>query len=241
MGNIAKEDEFRLFLKSPKSGIKSINARSNCISRLRYVANVHRPITPSLTRNDIDSIENWLNITKEERGKHNSKKGISSLKAALNKYLLFLSFNYSTDLEKDLIDVRKSPDLNDTEKETLIQARLGQGKFRESLINLWKGCSVSGYKNTSLLIASHIKPWAKATNDERLDKYNGLLLTPNLDKAFDRGFITFDEGGKIIISKSLSEAKALGIHPKLKIQSFHKETKVYMLYHRNKIFKDTLE
>jgi len=167
--------------------------------------------------------------------KSRDSKGKGMYRNALNRYSDYLSETALTNIEGD---IRSNPEIKGTEKISLIQARLGQGKFRERLIKLWGHCSVSGYTNPALLIASHIKPWAKATNEERLDKYNGLLLTPNLDKAFDKGLITFDEHGKVIISKSLTEPRDLGIHPNLQIAPFHKKTKNYMLYHRNSIFSE---
>lgn len=82
-------------------------------------------------------------------------------------------------------------DMDETERETLIKARVGQGPFRDALISRWKGCSVTGCASLACLIASHIKPWSQCvTPAERLSAANGLLLTPNLDKLFDRGFIT---------------------------------------------------
>ena len=81
-------------------------------------------------------------------------------------------------------------DLSETEREAMIMARVGQGPFRDALIRRWGGCSVTGCGAHELLIASHIKPWSKCTTPaERLGAANGLLLTPNLDKLFDRGLI----------------------------------------------------
>lgn len=89
--------------------------------------------------------------------------------------------------------------LPETERKSIIQSRLGQGVFRKCLIEYWKGCAVTECKFSPLLKASHIKPWSKSTNQERLDVFNGLLLAPNIDAAFDIGYVSFDEKGKIII------------------------------------------
>ena len=129
-----------------------------------------------------------------------------------------------------------------TESVAIIKARTGQGKYRKSLENYWgKRCSVTGTPDSNegtLLIASHIKPWSDSNNKERIDQFNGLLLTPNLDKAFDRGYITFDKSGHIIISSQLNSPQGFGITEKLSIQSnmlnqIHFE---YLNYHRKKIF-----
>ena len=50
------------------------------------------------------------------------------------------------------------------------------------------------------LVAGHCKPWRDATNEERLNGENGLLLTPSIDHLFDRCFIGFEDSGKLIIS-----------------------------------------
>jgi hypothetical protein len=124
-----------------------------------------------------------------------------------------------------------------TEKENLVKCRIGQGEFRDKLIEYWKGCSVTGLKQSDILIASHIKPWSKANNKERLDLFNGLLLLPTLDKLFDRGYVSFDDNGKILIAEALKDFGLLGITKDMNI-SIKKEHKKYLSYHRNEIFKN---
>jgi len=93
------------------------------------------------------------------------------------------------------------PGLDRTVKEAVIQARRGQGKFRAGVETIEKACRLTNITNPSLLIASHIKPWRScATADERLDGMNGLLLTPDADLLFDRGFITFEDDGEVRVS-----------------------------------------
>ena len=62
-----------------------------------------------------------------------------------------------------------------------------------------------------MLVASHIKPWRDSNNQERLDKFNGLLLLANLDKAFDLGFISFADTGLVMISCQLEAPEVLGL------------------------------
>ena len=103
--------------------------------------------------------------------------------------------------------------LNETERNAMIKARVGQGQFRDALITRWQGCSVTGCNSYDLLIASHVKPWSKCvTPAERLGAANGLLLTPNLDKLFDSGLITFDQKYRIRISPHFRQAAALALH-----------------------------
>lgn len=129
--------------------------------------------------------------------------------------------------------------LNETTRETVIKARLGQGAFRDKLINYWEGCSVTGNNIFELLIASHIKPWRDCAPNECIDLTNGLLLLPNLDKAFDQGFISFQNSGEILISSQLkSGASDFGINPNLRLRKTTEYHWPFLEYHRNKIFKN---
>ena len=65
-----------------------------------------------------------------------------------------------------------------TEALRLVVQRIGQDLFRAAVVDYWQGrCGVTGLDVVPLLRASHIKPWSKcATDEERLDVFNGLLL-----------------------------------------------------------------
>ncbi|MGY0627740.1 MAG: HNH endonuclease, partial [Paraglaciecola chathamensis] len=114
----------------------------------------------------------------------------------------------------------------------------GQGQFRKSLLSYWGKCAVTGASDPALLLASHIKPWSKSNDIERLDRFNGLLLTPNLDRAFDQGLISFDPSGEILISSELKEPEKLGINESMKIY-LETEHHNYMGFHRKNLFKST--
>jgi predicted restriction endonuclease len=90
-----------------------------------------------------------------------------------------------------------------------------------------------------LLRASHIKPWAKATLAERLSIYNGLLLSPALDACFDSGYVSFDDDGRILVSKRLmaEDASALGINSNMRLKRVEPEHRKYLGFHREHIFK----
>jgi hypothetical protein len=91
-----------------------------------------------------------------------------------------------------------------TIKTQLIQARIGQGHFRDNLLKLWNGaCAITGCTVKHILRASHIKPWKDSSNEERLDPYNGLLLTANLDALFDKHLISFDDDGRMLVAKQI--------------------------------------
>lgn len=130
-------------------------------------------------------------------------------------------------------------DLQETEKNILAKARIGQEYFKKKLLHKYSSqCAICGLDSKPLLVGSHIKPWAEATSAERLDENNGLLLCVTHDALFDRYLITFDEDGHIVISQSLTEEqrKILQIDPSIKI-SIRDETKCYMKIHYQKFFE----
>lgn len=128
-----------------------------------------------------------------------------------------------------------------TEAERLVVQRVGQDLFRSALLDYWQGrCCVTGLAVPSLLRASHIKPWAKcATDNERLDVFNGLLLAPHLDALFDGGWISFSDQGGMLVSKQLSAtARAqLGIAPGWSIPGLKSTHMGYLAHHREHEFR----
>ena len=125
-----------------------------------------------------------------------------------------------------------------TEIETLIKARQGQGSFRQKLLKLYPSCPLTGLDIEPLLIASHIKPWSVCDDNERLCRFNGLMLAPNIDRLFDNGLITFDTDGTIKIHPTINpeNQKRLGISPDMKLKIRLKSEK-YFEYHRNHVFQ----
>ncbi|HBP1718554.1 TPA: HNH endonuclease [Pseudomonas aeruginosa] len=130
--------------------------------------------------------------------------------------------------------------LTDTEREALIKARIGQNGYREALLAYWGGCAVTDCCVPELLRASHIKPWRVASSSERLDPFNGLLLTPNLDQAFDQGLISFDDEGQILLSGDLDPASATALHltSKLRLRQVEPRHRDYLAWHREHLFRD---
>jgi len=114
-----------------------------------------------------------------------------------------LTFEVVTERLEDAVERSLNADLKleDTVKQSLILARRGQGKFRSNVEAVENACRLTGITNPTLLIASHIKPWRICqTANERLDGMNGLLLTPDADLLFDRGFISFEDDGEVLVS-----------------------------------------
>ncbi|WP_242343607.1 MULTISPECIES: HNH endonuclease [Anaeromyxobacter] len=128
-----------------------------------------------------------------------------------------------------------------TEAERLVVQRVGQDVFRAGLMEYWEGrCAVTGLTVPELLRASHIKPWAACGTDaERLDVYNGLLLAPHLDAAFDAGFITVADDGEILVSPHLSvpDRRWLGLDARLRVGRLAPEHRTYLTWHRLKEFR----
>lgn len=122
-----------------------------------------------------------------------------------------------TDLLSDLVDI-DATGLPATEKETLVAARIGQGKFRSDVIFAWRNgeaCCLTGIEIPELLIASHIKPWRESSPTERLDAANGLLLATHVDKLFDKHLLSFKQEGEdyvVVLSPRVKDvAEQLGI------------------------------
>ena len=141
-------------------------------------------------------------------------------------------------LEEDLDNI----EISETDRLALIKTRINQGMFREQLLKRYDKCCLCGVNATDLLTASHIKPWSESNNNERLDPDNGFLLCPNHDKLFDRGYISFDDEGQIIISKELNETNRifLNIRYDMKI-SLTTGNRKYLKFHRNSVFVDAVD
>jgi putative restriction endonuclease len=127
----------------------------------------------------------------------------------------------------------------ETEKEQLIKSRIGQGIFRNRVAQIENKCRMSRNPDQRFLNASHIKPWRDCNNEERLDGYNGMLLSPHVDKLFDSGWISFSDEGKVLISNEsiISVLLNWGFDPNMNVGSFTAKQKYYLDYHRKKIFK----
>lgn len=150
------------------------------------------------------------------------------------------SLNDEVDIFKDVREhAGEYRTLTETVREQIVKSRIGQGEFRRNVIRLWGSCSVTGLNNIGLLRASHIKPWKESTNKERLNPFNGLLLTPNYDVLFDKGYITFRNNGQVIISQKLSPfaLKVFDVNEELKLRSIFPKNKEYLEFHRSEVFK----
>ncbi|CUV65158.1 Putative type II restriction endonuclease [Sulfurovum sp. enrichment culture clone C5] len=126
------------------------------------------------------------------------------------------------------------------EKKQLIRARVGQGEYRAKLLAECPFCPITLISDDRLLIASHIKPWITSNDFEKTDPKNGFMLTPTFDRLFDRGFLSFTDDKRTILSPFLSNMT----YSKLNISDNkiipHLPTKgreEYLKYHRENILK----
>ena len=137
-------------------------------------------------------------------------------------------------------ELNKLPDnIKNTEVERMVRQRVGQDIYRRAMLEYWgEACAVTGVSIPSILRASHALPWAKCETDaQRLDVFNGFLLTANLDALFDRFLISFNKYGNIIISEKISEKdKALlGLTSALKLRWVAEEHEKYLRIHRARL------
>jgi hypothetical protein len=128
----------------------------------------------------------------------------------------------------------------ETEKEQLVLARRGQGRFRENVRRFESCCRVTSLSDINFLIASHIKPWRWASNEERLDGENGFLLAPNADFLFDRGFVSFADDGTLLVSPVVDAGtlSLLGVPAAGPVRggAFTVGQRRYLGFHRTNIF-----
>lgn len=132
--------------------------------------------------------------------------------------------------------------LADTERRALILARRGQGRFRENVQTIERACRVTKVDKLEHLIASHARPWRDCeTHEQRLDGENGLLLTPTIDHLFDKGFISFDNNGDLLISPvaDIASLQRMGVatSSKTNVGKFSEGQRHYLAYHRENVLR----
>ncbi|BAM48016.1 HNH endonuclease [Amphibacillus xylanus] len=136
-------------------------------------------------------------LAKDKRG---NKMYSNSLKQF--KYYYLSSRETTNNFEQNLLyETEQDYSISETTRKAIINARIGQGVFKNELLKKYSRCIITKVDNKKLLIASHIKPWAVSDNQERISVDNGFLLTPTFDKLFDIGLITFDANSRIKVSQ----------------------------------------
>lgn len=138
-------------------------------------------------------------------------------------------------------NVEDSMSLSETEKRTIVLARKGQGKFRERVLNIERECRLTGVRNPEHLIASHIKPWRVCESfEERVSGQNGFMMTPSIDHLFDRGHISFENNGELLISPTADtqSLNKMGVETNrvIRVGHFTEDQKTYLKFHRERVF-----
>lgn len=151
--------------------------------------------------------------------------------AAAKMIASFISDNISIDFNKQTATVNEA---RGSTKAAVIQARVGHGPYRDKLFKKWGGkCAVTGVAVESILTASHIVAWSICDEIEKVDPFNGLPLTPNLDKLFDRGMISFTDCGNLICREGLEQLlNDLGVPLNSKLKMVFEENIKYLKRHR---------
>lgn len=185
--------------------------------------------------------EQLTNYSVEELKQYISQWLDGFIKYNLNPLCEGLKSTQRVELEKELSDILTDnvfKNIEETEQLIYTKARIGHSKLKKMLVEKKGCCKICGLSDARFLIASHIKPWSQSTNYERLDLNNILLLCPHHDAAFDKGYITFDQEGVMMISNELTieTRELLNLNTNQKIGFNHIQRK-YLSWHRENIFR----
>ena len=179
--------------------------------------------------------------TKDWRFRATDHGGLSQLLRRASQLAMSLPRNAEEVFSRKAAEAIKAMEISTTEVERMVRQRVGQDVFRDALMDYWEGaCAVTGIKQPEILRASHAKPWADCESDaERLDVFNGLLLTANLDALFDRGLISFDSDGIMLVGGALSGevVRQLGLDKNLRMRWIAPEHQKYLDWHRDRVFR----
>jgi predicted restriction endonuclease len=131
--------------------------------------------------------------------------------------------------------LKKRTDIGATQKIQLVMARRGQGIFRANVGRIEQHCRVTMTSDRIHLVASHIKPWSKSNDEEKLSGYNGLLLSPHIDHLFDRGYLSFEDSGELLVSRKLDPEvlEQWHVDGSTNVGAFNKEQRPFLEYHRD--------
>lgn len=134
----------------------------------------------------------------------------------------------------DLHAIDRDRTLLETQKLQLSKARIGQGLFRKCVMLVDPSCRVTGVRDSRLLVASHIKPWRDSTNAERINGYNGIMLSPHVDALFDDRLISFEDDGQMLVHRSLNDdvLERWSISKTMRVEPFRSEQSFFLKHHR---------
>lgn len=179
-------------------------------------------------------------------GRTYEKEGVASRSGATRKAIVFvlkpiLGPEGGEELGSPVSAAQGDYLLGPASRQKTVEIRVRQWLFRRRVADMEKGCRLTGVSDLRFLRASHIKPWSECDSDgEKLDGNNGLLLSPNADLLFDRGWITFEDSGRLIKSDELpaevDRRIGLDLRPGRRCGRFRGEQLSYLDFHRKEIF-----
>jgi hypothetical protein len=205
--------------------------------------------TPIAPRRHLDAIRPLLPANHSPirpNGKGNQGCYLAEISDALGELLLQLAETQNS-LLRDALDgachaIQEAEEerrlaeaeIPETEKEQLIKARRGQGLFRQRVQAIESACRVTHTTDTRFLVASHMKPWCLSHNSEKLDGNNGLLLSPQVDRLFDTGWISFSNNGAILCANEGIKNLMIqwGLDPESNVGCFNEKQQRYLAFHR---------
>lgn len=135
--------------------------------------------------------------------------------------------------------IQRDDRISETERTALIQAHRGQGQFRSNVFRIERACRVTKVDRAEHLIASHTKPWRDSDNEERLNGENGLVLTPTIDHLFDKGFISFENNGDLLVSPVAHRQSVarMGLDDRINVGAFSEGQRHFLDYHRENVLR----
>lgn len=253
---IDAEDEYlspqQEYIKKYEMPVKLSNLKNKCKNMGNDLLTFHLdrvPVNPP--RVYMNSNSEYYDFMREISLPNISYLSILKLRNLFNGKILYY-FKIFIDYKPDIVGYQTSEeikeeneinkkDITNKQKERLIKSRIGQGEYRSKLLEECPFCPFTMVNDERLLIASHIKPWAKSNDEEKIDSKNGFIFTPTYDRLFDRGFITFKDDKTLIVSPWLSpmNQKRLGIYTGMLVERLNLDNKriEYLRYHRENIFK----
>lgn len=203
---------------------------------------------------DLWGMSQWIEVTqamlkmgfKDLLGTHEGTvRGLDAAMHPTEKVVTSLAATTSEPAEP-LADIESArgelESAGETEREQLVQARMGQGRFRQLLLEAFGSrCVVTGVAFEPLLRASHLKPWRDGTNADRLSVHNGLLLRADVDALFDAGYISFADYGALLVSPDLPEGvlARLGVAEDFELPEsvLTPERQEYLRHHSDHVFR----
>jgi putative restriction endonuclease len=153
-------------------------------------------------------------------------------------------FDHNSSLlnKANIDELKKKYEFGSLQYKKLIDARKGQGYFRDQVLKRMNYCIITGSKE--ILDAAHIKPWTKSDDEEKIDSFNGIMLTPNCHKLFDKGLICFNKKGEVKVSYKLDQKefnKLINVEKKINLKPIlDDKTQKYIKWHAD-YFKDNFK